>query len=276
MAQAISKYPIPKPPFSVNQGHPLAQGLVCCFIPTPAGLYDAVGNFLVPISGSATIVDAQFGWALNCTGASGDNGAQVLLPSNTLWNNTSGATVLWRGAFLGTPSGGAACLLSIYDSSITSSRYGIMTGQSAPAVDIGTQTTPNYAEFGDNIGINSTYRDIVFSVNFHNGRCYENAQLINTDVNATINLPNAGTTKVAVGMLPGFGRQTQSIMAHGMIWNRAISAQEVQWLMSDPFAMLQTGRRFKTGRMALGGTIKFRKTLSGIGTGVGKRQIIGV
>jgi hypothetical protein len=60
------------------------------------------------------------------------------------------------------------------------------------------------------------------------------------------------------------------------LYNRSISPAEVAWLYAEPYApVLPPPKRWVTVPAAAA-TVKFRKTLSGIGTRTGSRQVIGV
>jgi len=92
-----------------------------------------------------------------------------------------------------------------------------------------------------------------------------------------------GSAGLTIGNLAGGTAATfDGLIESVVMYRRALSQQEIQWLYVDPYAFMipQSPRLRDVGAFVAGAapvfTATFRKTLSPVGTGVGRRQTIGV
>ena len=127
-----------------------------------------------------------------------------------------------------------------------------------------------------NITSTNTYNDgvihnIVASYDGANLNLYIDGQQVASAVAKTGNLASTAEL-LRLGLYSSSGGDYTGEMNYAYIWNRGLSQFEAAWLNEDPYAFVRPDRDMWFLSPSVATVVKFRKTLSSVGTGVGKRQ----
>lgn len=281
--------PTMKPPLSatINWGHPWADGLVGCFLFNEGSslVRDLVQGWTVPLTGAGAKVRAQFGEALDCQGV--DAGVQT-----TSWNNLRSvvkeATILWRGnirASMVNPCQLAGLTFANTDTSPFIVYNLAFNGTTKYALEWNNTGTFDFIDATPPVAWDGTERQVVGTLRAGTGNAADNA-LYESHLGNTRKLAQAGsdktitpdihaTSQFGIGIyLPGFSGNSKTTCRHVFIWNRTLSFEEIKAVYIDPYAFLQAGRNVYGYSTAVASSVKFRRSLSSIGTRVGSRQVM--
>lgn len=241
---------VPNFPVEIAWGHPLANGLLGCYVPgSPHGLSDIarIGPTLTP-SASSAWKSTPAGYGADSTASS--SGFFATAPDvykNSLGSN---ASWLWSGqAFARAPSTGfTAILFGISAHSTDTSPYlasgvsasaastngtvfvAILTGQGANFFNLSSKVWSDYS------GLQTT---IVGTYGSSTTLLYGNGtQLLSGSFTSPISF--FSDSQLWMGGYPAqVNRRSASPCTIGAVWNRTLTQDESQWLTLEPFAMLQ-------------------------------------
>jgi len=243
--------PQSKPPLSatLNHGHPLAQGMISCFLVNELGgaLHDLVTGNVLPIVGSGAFSNARFGHGLNCNG--NDSGAYA-----AAWDQLKEVgrqfTILWRGVIAASPAAfGALCNVT-YTNADTSPYlvYGLQINSGSDGYFLAWNDIGSGCSFSANTGtaFDGTERQVVGVVR---ATGFGGANALYEGANAAVlgtNTQNCGpsftaNSKIGIGVYQvAQGRDSKSICRHAYIWKRALTPSEIEWLFYEPYAFVTT------------------------------------
>lgn len=238
-----------KPPLgaSIKQGHPLAQGMICCLLANELGgpLIDLVSGNAVPLIGSGVRGNFQFGHGLNCNGASSGATAVAWSLLKSIGNQ---ATVLFRGQ-IASGAGNFASLFGVFYSTPAGTPfycYALDLGA------LGTTVRINWNSGGSQNNLSGTptaydgterqYVGVIRGSSIANGcEIWENTtKLASSTANAGPNYTATSHIDVGYGLL----LDSKVIFRHGYIWNRALRANEIQQLLVEPYGFLTYQKRY--------------------------------
>ena len=240
------------PPTSIpvlNRGHPLARGLIGCWLPGVLGGFDLCSNTQLIKSANASFyptTDGMGSGAITLGSYCGWNSANLAAPSPLL--SWSQLTIFYRGTIIGN-SDSYACLAGIawdnantspYFSAAMAAQGGVTDwSQLAAAWANGTSFTSGpvislIPTLGREISLAST-----FVSNGGNVNLYLNGALQNTTAFGT-NPPNFGTTpQFVIHLTPSQVARTPNASNNAaFVWNRALSQTELVYLHNDPYCFL--------------------------------------
>lgn len=238
---------VPTEDVEIDWGHPLAVGLVACYLPG-VSLRDlaGVGPTLLADSGAA-ITTTPRGPALRSTVSRGR--AYVTgIPQS--WQLAVAGTLFWAGDITGTPVNGATFWGNNYDS-VSSSPY--------VSYNAGINGSNQVAFFWNSGGsfqhpassgpsVNSSLRSVAMMfvvggnmIGYANG-----GQIISTAFGASAPSYTSTTTANIGGDNNDPSRNIGGNSAIALTYNRALSAGESAWLDAEPFAMLRPRAPMRT------------------------------
>lgn len=249
-----SRFNVQKPQMGlrVMDGHPLAQGLIACFLANELGgpVVDLITGNVLPLTGSGARGNFNFGIGIDGTGAV-DSGARA-----TAWDLlksiTHEVTVLFRGqvqsggdAFGGifgvSHSSGSPFSCFQFERGATGALIRFVFNNSGSQAILSASPVPAY---------DGTERQFIGVVQDNNGvtALYEMSaaspltQLAVNNSIGTFTPAFDATSGMEIGTLrASAGVNGKSIFRHGYIWNRALTAVEMQELWVNPYSFLREG-----------------------------------
>jgi hypothetical protein len=233
------------PPFAklrIDSSHPLANGLLACYVPGVSGGINLAGRGgnLTPVNsaGNQTWDVGPDGPAWKTT--IGGDALSGLAPAAFLGSNNS---FYWRGIFTSVPaSGNGNYLMGIGYDNVSSAPYLFQS------VDISHSSGFICLEF-DNGGYTRQDDPNVVPVNTVIGSCatfslggvatiYRNGVSVGTVAYTVQSTSTATSTIYICGNNASTARTIPAKTFFGCIWNRALSANEVAALDADPYGFL--------------------------------------
>jgi hypothetical protein len=254
-----------KPPLSatINFGHPLADGMVACFLVNELGgpIIDLVSGVAMPLHSGTSRVIAPWGIGLDCRGAG--RGA-----STVTWKkikevgtggngNNRGWTIVWRGSIGASPTAFSGLAVNSFDAARSSQPFsafvlafnatadGYFVNWNDNAPGIGT-TGKSYSATASRAFDGSERQVVAATFGADGNFLYEDGnKVISAGVNTQTTNPNF-LSDARTGFCAGASTDpgdSKAIVRHVYFYRRALSQAEVQWLWVEPYAFINTKAR---------------------------------
>ncbi len=238
---------LPFGPLEIDRLHPLALGLVACYVPG-LRIQDLCGNFpnLVPAAGGS-IIGGPNGPALLCNLTGASSGASATVGTAITNFVSAAASAFWFGQSITTPAfgcplfgveannTGASPFGVIYVATAASGNIqGVIDNQSNGFVSLTGAATP-FSGSGDFRSAAVTW------LSGGNISIYANGTSAATPISGGAStLKGYATSKFLIGQFDTGSGSTQSVASLGLLYSRELSAQEVARLHVEPFSMLRS------------------------------------
>ena len=244
----------PPPGTQINWGHPLARGLVGCWLFNENGglrAIDLAGNNHGILTNGPLWVPGRNGIALSFDGVD-DEVTFPSVPTSAISNVTVSmwvnlASVSLKGAFIkigypGTGSNGNGYAVGVGNSDFDT------TGNNL----IGLFENERWINTGAPIG--TGWRHITMVIDdFGTPSFYIGAVSKGTFSGGDARAPSSNTYIGGYTSGTPDNRHFNGLIGEGWIWNRFLRPEEIQWLYTDPYAMFEQPRRGKWFYVAAGG-----------------------
>jgi len=231
----------PRGPVKIDWSHPLAQGLIGCWLPGISGGIDLTGinPSLVARTASKTGVAVEGPGLVSDAVNTGMKGVVGNTSPLTTW--TDGFSIYYRGYKLG--SGNNNCdILSIFYDSAGNFPFNVAgltdpsTGQVATVWNHGGSLSQGTAKSVNNPGLNSLGG--TFKVG-GNAVLYQSGVATDTTAFGSGAPTSTATSTVCIDTRADLSSQWQNSVCYvGYFWNRELSADEMAMLDADPYGFL--------------------------------------
>jgi hypothetical protein len=247
----------PPMPCSINWGHPLANGLIACFLCNEMGgpLIDLVSGNRITLVNAGVRGSFQFGYGLNCNGS--DAGCQI--PAwDKLKEVSQECTMLWRGQINTGATNNAGLFGVNYNSGGTSpfNCYHLyLPGGSSLGAAWNAGGANNTLTHAPTNAFDNTERQVVGVIRGLSGgnALYENLVQLTTS-SGSFGPSYTSTSPFSIGtFVNGAGTNSKSTFRHGYIWKRGMDLGTVQWLYAEPYDMILEIKRITYFIPAAGG-----------------------
>jgi hypothetical protein len=268
---------------AINWNHPLAQGLVACFVINEGGgpLRDLVTGQVVPLVGSGARSMSRIGEVLDGSTAN-DSGAAATAWDGLKAFNAKEWSIAYRGLLNASPSAFSQLAGVTHANTDTSSfqAYALEHNNDGTQYRLAWTNGAGFENTMQGSPISAwdgTERLVVGAVDGANNRLYEmkhGSPLTTVATNSQASGPFdfTATSRLGIGVyVAGIGRNAKGLAQLAYFYNRKLIPADVQMLWISPFGFLQPARQ-NFGLVAVASTAKFRRTLSPIGARIGSRQ----
>lgn len=232
----------PPPGAAVDYGHPLARGLVMAHL-LNGGLtsFDSVSGRLLSATTIPPKVD-QRGMRLDTQGM-GLSVTAYSRPQPPL-------TVAMSAIALGTPTNGAGYFGMVPDNAGGGPFATAFLDNNNGPVRFGFSDGGSFVNIVDTVSAPTTVGVPFMAVGVHRRalgvEIWRNAVLGNSSATARGDVTYNATAQLFVGIPTGAPttRNPTSIVQWGYIWNRALTASDIQWLYAEPYAMFVQPKKY--------------------------------
>ena len=263
-----------KPPVGaqINWGHPLAKGLIGCWL-----INEGRGNYINNI-----VNKPKAKGTLGSTAPNWKNGGLEFTGSQ--WIDLGNTNLV-----VGLKAVSSACLFNCTDMSLgtcdivrhdgTYTPFQLVPGSNqclwgvwpdGPGNRFTTTFTQNQWVMA--VCAWATTYNVGDPVMYHNGVQLAQVSTVRQQVNSIASSGNAMTIGSTEGHNAEFFKGNVKLVYY---WNRVLSQAEASLLYKSPYCFFKTSPIPRVNTAGAAATANFRKTLSGAGTSIGKRQLTG-
>lgn len=221
----------------IDRGHSIGQGLVAAYLPRAGlGAIDLTGGPSLALIGSPAHGSTPFGYGMANT--AGNDGASLQIGTAHKLSLQPPITIMWVGMYTALPTANAEVFGVAYD---------LVDGAPYTCYKIGLSSSPNMELQWNNAGT-STSIGAPTPANdtplIHVGTLTPSATAfwvngVQAATGAGVSTINYSATSNMAFNWYGTSRANNCISNIGAVWNRELSAGEIQQVTADPFCFLR-------------------------------------